>query len=128
MTEAPMKWFETFLNYHKNALKMSQLDLDSCRLYSPKNFNLGEVIGIQVQDTIRARTADFLTKKHQFSSQCQNKMEQNIGSAPTRFSGIGLCYNENKPTMGQTKFIGHIELITSQDELTYPKFLSIKAK
>lgn len=61
MPEAPLYWFQTYLDYHEIALSMSQTMLDPCVLYRKKERKLEGIIRIQVEDTFCAGTTEFLS-------------------------------------------------------------------
>lgn len=129
MPESPIHWYKTYLDHHREELKMSQASLDPCLLYKhDASGNLAGVIGLQVDDTVFAGTKEFISEENVASLRFPNKGKETATEKELRFNGIDVSFTQGKLIARQNKYISKVERVKKNHLPTFEEFRSARAK
>lgn len=130
MPEAPVHWFKTYIDYHREKLNMRGATIDPCLMYRRSETGLDGVIGIRVDDTICAGSHEFAKEEERCSREFPSKSWIEIGRKSERFNGveISVCDDGEKIIMNQSHYIQKIELVKISNNITFDLFRSVRVQ
>jgi len=128
MPEAPIHWFKTYTDYHRDELRMKQIPMDPCLWYQKENHSLAGVLALQVDDTLYSGNPKFQALEMDKSNSFPNSGRSVISTKPTRFNGLDIRTNKDSIVMDQRYYIEGISKLKHIDKIDFIEFRSLRQR
>lgn len=128
MPEAPMHWFKTYSDYHRDELRMKQIPIDPCLWYRKDHHKLSGVLALQVDDTLYGGNPKFKALEMEKSNKFPNSGSSKVTSEPTRFNGLDLSTDGKAIIMDQKYYIAELCNLKNLGNITFTEFSSVRQK
>ncbi len=128
MPEAPMHWFKTYGDHHREKLAMDPIPFDPCLWYRSKNQTPDGVLSLQVDDTLFGGSPEFLCDEEEASKMFPNSGRTMIGIQRVRFNGLKIRTTTDGIFAEQYYYVKGLREKIGNKSMTFEDFRSLRQK